>query len=130
MLLTSTYINITVPSPPLSLPPSLPLSLPLLPHTVLPAQPASIDAVSTTTTSAVLDVQLSVVGTPPLVVVMVLTSHPELGCCDNMTSYQRGDSVRFSLQGLSPDTTYSVNVFAVNLAGQGNGRQVSFSTGQ
>ena len=106
------------PSPPLPLPP------------VLPAAPVGIEAISTTMTSAVLEVQLSPVGTPPLLVVLDLTSHPELGCCGNQTTFLRGGSVRFSLEGLSADTTYTVSVFVKNHAGQGVGKQQSFSTGQ
>lgn len=95
---------------------------------VLPGPPVRIDAVSATKTTAVLEVELSSVGTPPLMVFVDLTSHPELVCCPNQTTYQSGDTVRFSLEGLSERTTYTVNVFARNLAGQGSGEQHSFMT--
>ena len=70
--------------PPLSLP-SSPPSLPSSPHTVLPGPPMRIEAVSTTRTSAVLEVQLSSIGTPPLTVEVELTSHRKLMCCSNQT---------------------------------------------
>ena len=60
---------------------------------VLPLAPVRIEAISTTTTSAVVEVELSPEGTPPMIVVMELTSHPELGCCGNQTTYVRGGSV-------------------------------------
>jgi hypothetical protein len=96
---------------------------------VLPLAPVRIEAISTTTTSAVVEVELSPEGTPPMIVVMELTSHPELGCCGNQTTYVRGGSVRFVITGLSRDTTYTVSVSAMNHAGQGVGKQQSFSTG-
>lgn len=116
--------SLPLPTSPLSSPPLLPL------HAVLPGPPVRIDAVSATKTTAVLEVELSSVGTPPLMVFVDLTSHPELVCCPNQTTYQSGDTVRFSLEGLSERTTYTVNVFARNLAGQGSGEQHSFMTGE
>jgi hypothetical protein len=95
---------------------------------VLPLAPVRIEAISTTTTSAVVEVELSPEGTPPMIVVMELTSHPELGCCGNQTIYVGGGSVRFVITGLSRDTTYTVSVSAMNHAGQGIGKQESFST--
>ena len=58
-----------------------------------------------------------------------LTSHPELSCCSNKTTYVGGDTVKFNLEGLSEGTTYTVNVYAENLVGKGSGKQDSFTTG-
>ena len=108
---------------PLSSPPPSPLCA------VIPGPPESIEAIETTQTSATLEVQLSLTGTPPLIVIVELTSHPELMCCSNKTTYTQGDSVRFDLEGLSEGTTYRVTAYARNLAGRGSGEQKSFSTG-
>ena len=96
----------------------------------MPNPPVDIKVASITQTSAVLDVVLSDIGTPPLIVILELTSHPELMCCANMTTFIPGDTVRFSLEGLRQDTTYTVKSYATNMAGKGIDRQHSFSTGQ
>ena len=79
-------------------------------------------------TTAVIEVELSSQGTPPLIIVIEPTSHPEL-CCYNITTYLRGDTVQFEWEGLSEATTYKVNVYVENLQGRGQGMQFSFSTG-
>ena len=38
--------------------------------------------------------------------------------------------MRFVLEGLARDTTYTVSVVVVNHSGQGGGTQQSFSTGE
>lgn len=111
--------------------PLLAVSSPVFPSplSVIPGPPERIKAIATTQTSATLEVHLSLTGTPPLIVTLELTSHPELMCCSNKTTYNQGDRVRFTLEDLNVATTYTVNAYAMNLAGKGPGEQWSFSTG-
>ena len=82
---------------------------------------------STTTTTAVIEVELSSQGTPPLMIVMEIIGHPEL-CCNNITTYLRRDTVQFDLDGLSEGTAYKANVSVENLLGRGPEMQFFFTT--
>ena len=100
----------------------------MLSHAEISEVPQRISTISTTETTAVIEVELSSQGTPPLIVVIEPTSHPEM-CCYNITTYLRADTVQFEWEGLSEGTTYTVNVYVENLQGRGPGMQFSFSTG-
>ena len=82
---------------------------------------------STTTTTAVIEVELSSQGTPPLMIVMEIIGHPEL-CCNNITTYLHRDTVHFDLDGLSEGTAYKANVSVENLLGRGPEMQFFFTT--
>ena len=83
--------------------------------------------ISTTKTTAVIEVELSSQGTPPFTIVVEIIDHPEL-CCNNITAYHRSDTVQLKMDGLSEGTVYRANLFVENWRGRGPGIQFFFTT--
>ena len=83
--------------------------------------------ISTTNTTAVIEVELSSQGTPPFMIVIEIIDHPEL-CCNNITAYHRSDTVQLEMDGLSEGTMYRANLFVENQLGRGPAMQFFFTS--
>ena len=83
--------------------------------------------ISTTKTTAVIQVELSSQGTPPFMIVIEIIDQPEL-CCNNITAYRRSDTVQLEMDGLSEGTVYRANLSVENRRGRGPEMQFFFTT--
>ena len=83
--------------------------------------------ISTTKTTAVIEVELSSQGTPPFMIVIEIIDHPEL-CCNNITAYRRSDTVQLEMDGLSEGTVYRANLSVENRLGRGPEMKFFFTT--
>ena len=83
--------------------------------------------ISTTKTTAVIEVELSSQGTPPSMIVIEIIDHPEL-CCNNITAYRRSDTVQLEMDGLSEGTVYRANLSVENRRGRGPEMKFFFTT--
>ena len=86
-----------------------------------------ICSISTTKTTAVIEVKFSSQGTPPFMIVIKIIDHPEL-CCNNITAYRRSDTVQLEMDGLSEGTVYRANLFVENRWGRGPEMKFFFTT--
>ena len=118
--------------------PNLPTSMTISNHSLLtlstvdpPGTPTTLTVKDPSPTSVVIDLLLPAEGTPPFIEVIIDFTEPQTIGVKNFSGfYQPGQRFKKELDGLRPQTAYSLKARAVNYAGDGPDSEIiNFTTG-